>query len=76
MHQVRELGAIASRLTKTHTPDGRIVNLPPMAVDLEDGVRDLSFAPSYSEHTDAILAEAGLSPDEVAALKNEGVLPG
>jgi crotonobetainyl-CoA:carnitine CoA-transferase CaiB-like acyl-CoA transferase len=75
IRQVREMDAIASRVTTTTTPDGRTINLPPMAVDLEDGVRELSFAPSYSEHTRAILEESGLTQGEIAALAGDGIIP-
>jgi crotonobetainyl-CoA:carnitine CoA-transferase CaiB-like acyl-CoA transferase len=76
MRQVRETEAIASRLTTTRTPDDRVINLPPMAVDLEAGVSELSFAPSYSEHTRPILVESGLAQEEIEALAVEGVIPG
>lgn len=76
MHQVREMDAISSRLTSTRTPDDSVVKLPPMAVDLEDGVSELSFAPSYSEHTRSILEESGLTQEEIDALAAEGVIPG
>jgi crotonobetainyl-CoA:carnitine CoA-transferase CaiB-like acyl-CoA transferase len=75
IRQVRDTDAIASRVTTTITPDGRIINLPPMAVDLEQGVRELSFAPSYSEHTRAILEESGISEDEIDAFKLGGFIP-
>jgi len=75
IQQVRDMEAIASKLTTTTTPDGRTIHLPPMAVDLEDGVSELSFAPSYSEHTHAILAESGLSQSEIATLTADGVIP-
>jgi itaconate CoA-transferase len=76
MRQVREMEAVSSRLTTTRTPDDRVVNLPPMAVDLEEGVTDLSFAPKYSEHTHGILEETGLAQEEIAALAAEGIIPG
>ena len=75
MPQVREMEAISSRLTTTRTPDDRVVNLPPMAVDLEEGVTDLSFAPKYSEHTHGILEDTGLSPDEIDVLARDGIIP-
>lgn len=76
IRQVRDMDAIASRLTTTHTPDGREIKLPPMAIDLEGGVRDLSFAPSYSQHTHAILEESGLTQREIETLTAEGIIPG
>jgi crotonobetainyl-CoA:carnitine CoA-transferase CaiB-like acyl-CoA transferase len=73
--QVREMDAIASKVTTTTTPDGRTISLPPMAVDLEHGVSELSFAPKYSEHTRAILEESGLTQGEIAALAGDGIIP-
>ena len=73
--QVREMDAVASKVTTTRTPDGRVINLPPMAVDLEDGVTELSFAPSYSQHTQAILEESGLAQSEIETLAAEGIIP-
>jgi crotonobetainyl-CoA:carnitine CoA-transferase CaiB-like acyl-CoA transferase len=75
IRQVREMEAISSRLTTTHTPDGRVVHLPPMATDLEDGVSELSFAPSYSQHTRPVLAECGLGEGEIAALSEDSIIP-
>jgi crotonobetainyl-CoA:carnitine CoA-transferase CaiB-like acyl-CoA transferase len=76
MRQVREMDAISSRVTTTRTPDGRVINLPPMAVDLEDGVNELSFAPNYSQHTQAILNESGLTQGEIETLTAGGIIPG
>ena len=75
IYQVREMEAIASKLTTTRTPQGTLVRLPPMAVDLESGVRQYHFAPKYSEHTDAVLSEVGLGEDRIALLRNEGIIP-
>ena len=55
-------------------PDGRSVRLQPMAVDLEDAADEFSFPPRFGEHTDAILAEAGHSADDIAALRENGVI--
>lgn len=75
IRQVRELDAVASRVTTTRTPGGRTISLPPIAVDLEESVSELAFAPSYSEHTHAILGESGLSQSEIDALAAEGIIP-
>ena len=73
--QVREMDAIASKLTTTRTPDGKVIHLPPPAVDLEGGVTEFSFAPRYSEHTESILKESGSTEEEVAALHETGIIP-
>ena len=38
-------------------------------------VRVRGRAPAIGEHTDEVLAQFGVSPDRVAALRAEGVLP-
>lgn len=62
---------------KTILPDGKTVRLPPPAFltgHLERIKRTLPFSPAYGEHTDAILAEAGLSESEIRSLKDKGVV--
>ncbi len=76
IRQVRDMDALAPKLTTTKTPDGKTIHLPPMAVDLEGGVVDLEFAPSYSQNTEAVLAEAGISDGEIDRLAKEGIIPG
>ncbi len=75
IEQVRDMSAITSTLTTTRSPGGKLVRLPPPAVDRDDAVREYSFAPRYSQHTESLLAESGLSPDDVAALRTNGVIP-
>jgi itaconate CoA-transferase len=62
---------------KTILPDGKTVRLPPSAVPtshLDHLKCTLPFAPAYGEHTDAILAEAGLPKSEIFRLRNRGVV--
>jgi itaconate CoA-transferase len=73
--QVRDMEAIAPKLTTTRTPAGKTVRLPPPAVDLEDGVTALDFAPSYSQHTTSILQEAGLTAENIAELRATKIIP-
>jgi crotonobetainyl-CoA:carnitine CoA-transferase CaiB-like acyl-CoA transferase len=75
IREVREMPAIAEKLTKTRTPAGERIHLPPLAVDLEEGVRNYAFAPRYSEHTEALLQEAGLAPEEITVLRQDGIVP-
>ncbi len=72
--QVRDLDAISSKLTTTTLPSGKTIHLPPMAVDFEGAVTDMPFAPRYNQHTDAVLREAGRSPEDLAGLKALGVI--
>jgi len=44
-----------------------------MAVDLPQARTGLDFAPKYGQHTRSVLAEAGLSEREIAALFDAGV---
>ena len=72
--QVRELEALSDRLTRTTLPDGRVVRMQPMAVDVDGAQGQFAFAPKYGQHTHSVLAEAGLVEDEVQALYGAGVV--
>ena len=75
--QLADLDFVKSTALRTVTPDGRQVRLPPPAVTtpyLESVGGELPFAPSYGEHTNALLREAGLGDREVEALRHEGVV--
>lgn len=72
---VRESAAIEPKLTRTHLPDGSEVRLPPPAVDLDDIKRELPLAPRYSQDTERILREAGLTEPDVQSLRSAGVIP-
>jgi crotonobetainyl-CoA:carnitine CoA-transferase CaiB-like acyl-CoA transferase len=77
IEKVSELPFVAKKALHTITPDGRTVRLPPPAVwtsFLEERKGCLPFAPRYGEHTDAVLAEAGLAAGEIARLHGEGVV--
>jgi crotonobetainyl-CoA:carnitine CoA-transferase CaiB-like acyl-CoA transferase len=68
---------VSSSALKTTAPDGRTVRLPPPAVlteYLEKIKRELPFAPAYGQHTDAVLAEAGLSSSEISSLREKKVV--
>lgn len=74
---VADLPFVAPALLRTHLPDGRPVRLPPPAVRTEYLERvkgSLPFAPAYGEHTESLLDEVGLSPDEKRALREQGVV--
>ena len=73
---VMDLPSIAATLLRTTAPDGSTIRLPPPAVatpflDARGG--ELPFAPRYGEHTDALLAEIGLSAEERRRLAANGV---
>jgi len=77
IEEVADLPFVSSNALRTTTPDGRAVRLPPPAVET-DYLRKikgtLPFAPAYGEHTDTILKEVGLSPSEVASLRERGIV--
>jgi crotonobetainyl-CoA:carnitine CoA-transferase CaiB-like acyl-CoA transferase len=77
IEEIPNLTSFKTTALKTTLPEGKTVRLPPPAVNteyLESLQRTLSFAPAYGEHTDAILAEVGLSASEIAALRDRGVV--
>ncbi|MEJ2175857.1 MAG: CoA transferase [bacterium] len=79
IHDIRAvaaLDALAGRLTRTRTPDGRTIRMQPMPVDLPEAECEYAFPPRYGEHTRPVLHEAGYSAQECAALAAGGVIPG
>lgn len=72
---VREVEALRERLTTTVMPDGKLVRMQPMAVNLPGASREFRFPPKYGEHTRPVLREAGFSDDECRALAAAGVIP-
>jgi len=74
---VLALPFVESAALRTVAPDGRTVRLPPPAVStphLESTDGCLPFAPAYGEQTDALLAEVGLEPDAITALRQAGTV--
>jgi len=72
-----DLPFVKAAALSTVTPDGKVVRLPPPAVatpHLERLGGRLPFAPAYGEQTDSVLAEVGLEPSEIAALRSQGVV--
>jgi crotonobetainyl-CoA:carnitine CoA-transferase CaiB-like acyl-CoA transferase len=73
VYAVSKLPALERKLTTTRMPDGRTVRLQPLPVDQPEPPRELRFAPSYGEHSVAILGEAGLSDTEIRELLGDGI---
>ncbi len=71
---VREMEAIARKLTVTRLPGGRQVRMQPLAVDLPGAARELPFPPKYGEHSRAVLREAGCGEEEIARLAADGII--
>jgi itaconate CoA-transferase len=76
IRQVRELPALAGNLTTTRTPQGRAIRMQPAAVSLPGMRREYAFPPRYAEHTRPVLAEAGFTDSEIAALAQQGIVSG
>jgi crotonobetainyl-CoA:carnitine CoA-transferase CaiB-like acyl-CoA transferase len=77
VEEVAGLPFVAGSALGTTTPEGRAVRLPPAAVDtpwLAKRKGEIPFSPAYGESTDGVLAEAGLDPDEIANLRERGVV--
>jgi crotonobetainyl-CoA:carnitine CoA-transferase CaiB-like acyl-CoA transferase len=74
IRQVRELPQLHDKLTRTVMPDGGVVHMQPMAVDVVGTTGELAFAPKYGQHTRGVLVEAGLGDAEVQALYGAGVV--
>jgi len=74
IEQVRKMKAISDHLTTTTTPDGKTVHLPPLAVDGDGFVKDYPFAPKYGENTTMVLAEAGVSAQDINQLIEQGIV--
>ena len=74
IRQVRVLEALNGKLTTTHTPDGHLIHMQPMAVDMDSAQSELAFPAKYGQHTRQVLAEAGLDAGEIDALAGLGVV--
>lgn len=75
--QAIEYPAIRQKLLETKTPGGAKVRLPPPAVERENLAacgRCLSYAPGYAQHTDTVLREIGIKPDEITRLRKCGTI--
>ncbi len=74
VRQLREEPGIRDKLTRTRTPDGREVRLPPMAVDLDGAATEYDFPHKFGEDTDKVLREAGVADSDLVRLRESGVI--
>ncbi|MEP7244952.1 MAG: CoA transferase [Gammaproteobacteria bacterium] len=72
IYSVAKLPAIQSKLTRTRGPQGQHIVLQPLPVDRDEAPLELSFPPSYGEHTEALLREIGFGESDVKALLSDG----
>jgi crotonobetainyl-CoA:carnitine CoA-transferase CaiB-like acyl-CoA transferase len=74
IRQVRELPQLKERLMRTRMPNGKLVRMQPMAVDVPGAARELSFPPKYGADTWRVLAQAGYAQGEIEGMAAEGVV--
>ena len=74
IRQVRELPQLASKLTRTAMPNGKVIHMQPIAVDVADAVTDLHFPPNYAADTRHVLGEAGYTDKEIEAMAQQGAI--
>lgn len=75
--QVTEYPPIRSKMLRTRSPSGSEVRLPPPSVERDHLVkvnRCLPYAPAYGQDTERVLGECGFSRDQIAALKESGII--
>lgn len=68
---------IRKAMPVTWLPDGTALHLAPPAVDtphLTATGRELSIPPSYGEHNESVFSEVGLSSEELATLRERGIV--
>jgi crotonobetainyl-CoA:carnitine CoA-transferase CaiB-like acyl-CoA transferase len=64
--------AIRGKTTRTRGLDGQEVVLQPLPVDRGSDPLELSFPPSYGQHTRSLLSESGFSSSEIDELVAQG----
>ncbi len=77
VHEVMEHPAVAPHLLSTTGPDGAAIPIAPCSHDtphLRSCGGQLPYPPHYGEHTDAVLAEAGVGEGELAGYREDGVI--
>lgn len=70
------LPAIKEKLTVTRAPNGQQIRLQPLPVDHDGPACELSFPPSYGEHTRALLREINISESEIEEFVAAGTVYG
>jgi itaconate CoA-transferase len=73
IRQVLALPQLRQKLTRTVMPNGKTIRMQPMAVDV-DGNAQLPFPPKYGVDTYRVLAEAGYTENDLAAMTAEGAV--
>ena len=74
---VSQLDFIDRNMLKTILPSGKTVKLFPAPVStdfLADHEMTMKCAPKLGQHNDTVFREIGLAPDEIAKLKDDGIV--
>ncbi|MEZ5785205.1 MAG: CoA transferase [Xanthobacteraceae bacterium] len=74
IRQVRELPQLASKLTRTAMPNGKVIHMQPIAVDVAEAVTKLNFPRNYAADTLRVLGEAGYGAEEIEEMAQQGVI--
>jgi phenylsuccinyl-CoA transferase len=74
VRQVSALPQLRAKLTRTVMPNGKTIRMQPMAVDVDGAAAELRFPPSYGADTYRVLAQAGYTQREIAAMAADGVV--
>jgi crotonobetainyl-CoA:carnitine CoA-transferase CaiB-like acyl-CoA transferase len=64
-----------SYIGEVDTDSGVSYQLPNVPVQFDEQPAELRRAPEHGEHTETVLSELGYARDEIAALKDAGVIP-
>jgi len=74
IRQASALPQLQAKLTRTVIPNGKTVRMQPMAVDVPGTAVELCFPPKYGADTQRVLAQAGYSARDIAAMTLDGVV--
>jgi len=74
IRQASALPQLQAKLTRTVIPNGKTVRMQPMAVDVPGTAVELCFPPKYGADTQRVLAQAGYSARDIAAMTVDGVV--
>jgi crotonobetainyl-CoA:carnitine CoA-transferase CaiB-like acyl-CoA transferase len=74
IRQVSALPQLQAKLTRTVMPNGKTIRMQPMAVDVEGAAVEIPFPPKYGADTHRVLAQAGYTQCEIAAMAADSVV--
>ncbi len=74
VRQVSALPQLKAKLTRTVMPNGKIIHMQPMAVDVEGAAMEMRFPPKYGADTHRVLAQAGYTQNDIAAMAAQGIV--